>query len=222
MSLESSVSFWDALSFWFITAGVVLTFIGGAASIMFRRYNHRLVVLTEERNRQERAVNEKAIADAGARAAESNKQAAKAEQAAAEANLEVARLKTPRILSPIQQQRLMVKLAVSAGQKFSLAVGEEPEQLNLLGEIKSVLLSAGWIQVPVTGFGDIAIGDAALSFGTGVVVRLAPNATSSARAAADLLANSLNEETVDSKPEPDKRVTDPSILNVLVGSKPMR
>jgi hypothetical protein len=95
MSLESSVSLWDALSFWLITAGVILTFVGGAASIMFRRYNHRLVVLTEERNRQEKAANEKAIADAGARAAESNERAAKAEQAAAEANLEIVRLKTP-------------------------------------------------------------------------------------------------------------------------------
>jgi hypothetical protein len=103
-----------------------------------------------------------------------------------------------------------------------LAVGEEPEQLDLLADVKSVLLAAKWIQIPVTGFGDIAIGDAALSFGKGVVVRLAPNATPRARDAADLLAAALNGETIASKPEPDKRVTDPSTLNVLVGTKPMR
>lgn len=50
MSLESSVSFWDALSFWLITVGVALTFFGGLESIMFRRYNHELVKLTAIRN----------------------------------------------------------------------------------------------------------------------------------------------------------------------------
>jgi hypothetical protein len=111
---------------------------------------------------------------------------------------------------------------VFAGQRFSLAVGEQPEQQNLLASIKGILLASGWVQVSPAGFGDIVIGDAALSFGTGVIVRLAPNADAAARNVASVLATAFNDEGIASKPEVDARVTDPSALNVLVGTKPMR
>ena len=78
MSLESSVSFWDALSFWLITAGAISASLGGLSSIMSRRYNRQLVALTQEQNRQAKEETDKAIADAGARAAEANARAAAA------------------------------------------------------------------------------------------------------------------------------------------------
>jgi hypothetical protein len=168
--------------------------------------------LAEQR---EKDANSKAIADANARAAEAN-------QRAAALNLEIVRLKTPRRLSPEQQQRMAATLKRFAGQKFSLTVGQEPEQLNLLADVKATLLSSGWVQVPPTGFGDIMIGDAALGFGTGVIGRFAPATNANIREIAQTLADALNAEDIASKPEPDARVFDPLTINVLVGTKPVR
>lgn len=99
---------------------------------MFRRYNHQLVVLTERHDREDKQANERAIADAGARAAE-------AEARTAQANLEIARLTTPRQLSPDQQHHIVSALKAFAPQKFSLAVSPEPEPLNLLANLKNLL-----------------------------------------------------------------------------------
>ena len=106
MSLESSVSFWDAISFWFITGGVILAFVGGVASIMFRRYNRQLVVLTETHNREVQAANEKAIAEANARAAEATLLTAQLEKAVA-----------GRRLIPDQQKLVAKKCESLAGRE---------------------------------------------------------------------------------------------------------
>jgi hypothetical protein len=214
MSLESSVSFWDWLSFWLVTWGAILASLGGISSIMFRRYNHQLVVLTERHNREDKQANERAIADAGARAAE-------AEARTAQANLEIARLTTPRQLSPDQQQHIVSALKAFAPQKFSLAVSPETEPLNLLANLKNLLLLSGWIQTPPTGFGDIAIGDAASAIGNGVIPRFASSAIPRTREAANALAAALNAQGIESKVESDPRVHDPSEINLLVGSKPI-
>jgi hypothetical protein len=201
MSLESSVSLWDSLAFWLTVAAAVLAFIGGLSSIAYRRLNRQLESTKALAEQREKDANSKAIADANARAAEAN-------QRAAALNLEIVRLKTPRRLSPEQQQRMAATLKRFAGQKFSLTVGQEPEQLNLLADVKATLLSSGWVQVPPTGFGDIMIGDAALGFGTGVIGRFAPATNANIREIAQTLADALNAEDIASKPEPDARVFD--------------
>jgi hypothetical protein len=97
MSLESSVSLWDWLSFWLITGGAILAFFGGLSSIMFRRYNHQLVVLTEAHDREEKAANDKAIADADARAAEADARASEANKKAADLDLKAEKLKADNL-----------------------------------------------------------------------------------------------------------------------------
>jgi hypothetical protein len=100
MSLESSVSLWDALSFWLVTAGVVLAFLGGLASIKFLRYNVRLVAFTAERNRQDKLAGDKAIAEANARAKEAEARAADANEKAERERL--ARMQLEAAISPIR------------------------------------------------------------------------------------------------------------------------
>jgi hypothetical protein len=138
----------------------------------------------------------------------------------AEANLQLERLKTPRSLSPEQQQRMVMKLKPLRGQKFSLAYSGEPEQFDLLASIKSVLLASNWVEMPPR-FSAITLGpDASMAFGIGVIVQIAPTADPVVRNTADKLATALNDEGIASKAEEDSRVGDPASLNVLVGSKP--
>jgi hypothetical protein len=208
MPLESSVSYWDGLTVWLAAIGALLIAASALTSWRYRSLNSQLIRVQEAAARRQKAATDESIAAANAQVAT--------------ANLEIARLKTPRTLSPDQQQHMVVTLSPFAGQKFSLAVGGEPEQLNLLADIKMVLLSSRWIQIPPVGFGDISIGDAALSYGTGVIIRFAPSASPAIRNIANGLATALSSEDIASKPEDDPRVADASTLNVLVGSKPIR
>jgi hypothetical protein len=91
---------------------------------------------------------EKSISDARARAAIAEKQAA-------EANLELARLKTPRSLSPEQHNGIVERLRQFAGTQFDTAlVPGDPESAKFLVTIEEVLLQAGWKQIDWEG-GDI-------------------------------------------------------------------
>jgi hypothetical protein len=158
------------------------------------------------------------LSNARVEIAKTQERAAEAEKQTAEANLEIARLTTPRRLSP---ERITSILKPFTGQKFSLAVSPEPEPLTLLAELKSALLASGWTEVPATGFGDISIGDAASAIGNGVIPRFAPSATPKTQEAANALAAGLNAQGIASKVESDLRVQDPSEINVLVGVKPI-
>jgi hypothetical protein len=206
MSLESSVSFWDALSFWLITLGVILTFCGAGASIMFRRYNHRLVVLTDGRNRQEKAVNERAIADATARAAGSDERAAKAEQASAEANLALARFKAPRQLTPEQSKNVADAVRRFAGVNFTISVFNDPESINLLTQIDDALVGAGWIETDWKGGGDISFSrsghpNAGFNFLQGLYVQAEATRMNEFGPAVALLVTALNNAGLEAKGE---------------------
>jgi hypothetical protein len=205
MSLESSVSFWDAISFWFITGGVVLAFVGGLASIMFRRYNRQLVALTEIQNRQDKAANEKAIAEANARAAE--------------ANLELAKFKAPRSLTKEQQDRLIAKLTPYSGQLFSFNVTADPEAINFLQIIRNVLVAARWKEIP-SQYGDVSVGGVGVSTNTGVILEVAANADIKHIVLVQLLDSAFNAEGIQSLPRHNKDLTNPSAVNIVVGKKP--
>jgi hypothetical protein len=137
MSLESSVSFWDTLSFWLVTAGAISASLGGVSAIMFRRYNHQLVALTEQRNTQEKQASDRAIADAGVRAKE-------AEARAAEATLELAKFKAPRALTSEQQNEISAALKFFAGTPFDFSVQTDHESVALMAQIGAALENAGW------------------------------------------------------------------------------
>jgi hypothetical protein len=144
MSLESSASTWDGISFWLVAIGAVLASLGAVAGIEARRLNRRLTVEKAATTRREKDLNDRAIADAGARAAEANARAKEAEAHAAEANLELAKFKAPRRLTFEQQQRIVGKLKIYGGQTFSLNVYNDPEALNLLAVQRTRKLRTAW------------------------------------------------------------------------------
>jgi hypothetical protein len=97
------------------------------------------------------------IANANARAAESNERAAKAEQAAAEANLALEKFKAPRKLTPEQSERITESVKKWSGTKFTLAVFDDPEPIELMAQIENALNSAGWIEDGWKGGGAIVL-----------------------------------------------------------------
>lgn len=141
MSLESSVSFWDAIAFWFITGGVVLAFVGGVASIMFRRYSRQLVAVTEIRNREEKEANEKAIAEANARAAEANR---KAEEERLD-RIKIEAQLAPRALTGEQATKILAAAEKFTNQLAGIAMYQSVPDEPVIGEqLLRILRVAKW------------------------------------------------------------------------------
>jgi multidrug efflux pump subunit AcrA (membrane-fusion protein) len=161
------------------------------------------------------------IAKANEESARAQAQVAGARADAAKANLELARLKLPRQLSAEQQKSVVAVLVAWPRQRFSFSVSGDSEALDLLTILRGVLKCSGWVQEPPVGFGDINIGDAALGYGRGVIIRFSPTASPQTVAIANALADVLVANGVASKAERDARISDPKSLNVLVGTKPL-
>lgn len=147
---------------------------------------------------------------------------AEANARAAEANLALEKLKTPRQLTSEQQAKIVAILTAWSGQRFSFSVAGDTEALNLLNTLRGVLAKSGWVKEVPVGFGDVSIGDAAAAYGTGVIIRFSPSATPETMEIASSFAEALAANGIASKPERDARVSDPKLLNVLVGTKPLR
>ena len=134
MSLESSASLWDAISFWLICVGAVAAGIGGVASIESRRVNRQLNAVVEERNRREKAANDRAIAEANARAAE--------------AQLELEKFKAPRIIHNPEKVITALKTAIGdLSGRLSVQifiVDNDDEVIRLRDQFIACLHEAGW------------------------------------------------------------------------------
>jgi hypothetical protein len=148
-SLESMSTWWDGFAFWFTVIGVFLTFMGGMASIVARRYARELatekanvVRVREEQTKLEIENAKRAAAEADARAAE--------------ANLELAKFKAPRQLSSEQSNRITESIKKWSGTRFTLAVFNDPEAIAFMSQIETALLSAGWIETDWKGGGALA------------------------------------------------------------------
>jgi hypothetical protein len=89
------------------------------------------------------------IAKANESAAQAKAQVTGATAEATKANLELARLKVPRTIGQNDQQTICNALLAFAGTKFDLYVSGDQETIDLMGTIKSVLICAKWVQVPV-------------------------------------------------------------------------
>jgi hypothetical protein len=94
---------------------------------------------------------EAGIAEANARAksaeaqvASAKEQAVKAELRAVEVQLELLKFKAPRILTPIQRERIKAKLQRFSGTPYELAVVPMPEAMSLVGTMDTILRLSAW------------------------------------------------------------------------------
>jgi uncharacterized protein YlxW (UPF0749 family) len=115
MSLESSVGLWDAISFWFITIGIITTFVVGIAAIRFRYWNGLPVAQQEAQQRKDKEDAEAALASLNLKIADANAREKQAE-------LELAKLKEPRSLTTDQSAKIADAIKPFAETKFSVAV----------------------------------------------------------------------------------------------------
>lgn len=145
MSLESSSSFWDAITFLFAVGGAVVLFFGGISSIVARRYARQLAREKAEQSQRERAAHEQAIASlrldvakAEARAAEANE---KAERLRAD-NLELEKIIQPRRLPLIFKD--LNSLKAFAGTELLVQEVPDFEAMRLGRDIRWVFSRAGW------------------------------------------------------------------------------
>jgi len=218
MSLESSASSWDGISFWFVAIGATLAFVGALAGIQARRLNRRLTTEKAETARREKDASDKAIADAGARASEANARAA-------EANLALARFKAPRSLTDEQQANMIEKLKPFVGVPFDFVV--QPEPLALMTQLAKILESAGWkwtafpsttgLAVKTAGKPDSGI----INFFVGLHVEFDDSRRLEWEIPVNTLLMLLNKAGIEAK---GTRVVDgsitPNAVHIIVGTKP--
>jgi hypothetical protein len=161
----------------------------------------------------------KEVATAKESAASALERAAGAEQRAAEANLELARLKSPRTLSPEQQTRLVDKLKAFSGQKYSFNVFPDPEPINLLRLIDNVLKNAGWMRID-SQVGDIVIEGAGSAHDTGLQIGIKRTSSAALQQLAAFLAQSLTSEELPASPAYIAELKFDDAININVGKKP--
>jgi hypothetical protein len=148
-----------------------------------------------------------------------------ARERADEAELELAKLKTPRMLTPEAQRRVAAKLQRFAGQEFTGQVAPGSDDARPLWEaLAKTLAAAGWVRVPPIG---LAVGDPPAGIplvpNSGVTVFVAASRANEFAPIAQLLAAALMAEGIiagvsaSAGPQMEQR---PAVIVVEVGRKP--
>jgi hypothetical protein len=221
MSLESSASLWDGISFWLIGVGAGLAFVGTVAAVHARKLGRELATEKTAIAAREKAASDRAIAEANARAADANKIAE--QERLARLQLE-ARL-APRSLSSEQSVDLISKLKNFSGAEIDVC--EYPndfETARLTSQIVESLKAAAWT---VNGFRPLAP-TTRIFAGLAVLIDES-TAVERERRAAQTLADALRSQAlVVSGPTPLLPTDVPGLaqgspkysLRLIVGSKP--
>jgi hypothetical protein len=148
-----------------------------------------------------------------------------ARERADEAELELAKLTTPRMLTPEAQRRVAAKLQRFAGQEFAGQVAPGSDDARPLWEaIAKTLAAAGWVRVAPIG---LAVGDppagVPLVPNSGVTVFVAASRANEFAPIAQLVAAALMAEGIiagvsaSAGPQMEQR---PAVIVVEVGRKP--
>jgi hypothetical protein len=150
---------------------------------------------------------------------------AEARERADEAELELAKIKTPRMLTPEAQRRVAAKVKQFAGQEFAGQVAPGSDDARPLWEtLDKALTAAGWVRVPPIG---LAVGDppagVPLVPNSGVTAFVAASRANEFAPIAQLLAAALMAEGIiagvsaSAGPQMEQR---PAVMVVEVGRKP--
>ena len=130
----------DRLLHWANVGYIATLVIAAVFTIVIYQLSKQVTDAKDRQLRQYRTESEVNIAAAEARAAEAN-------LVASEAQLELAKLKAPRTVAPEDQVKMIADLKAFTGQKYSAAVFQDPEALELLRVLDAMLRSAGWVKV---------------------------------------------------------------------------
>ena len=141
------------------------------------------------------------------------------------AELKLAKIKTPRLLTPEAQRRVTAKLRQFAGQEFAGQVAPGSDDARPLWEtLDKALTAAGWVRVPPIG---LAVGDppagVPLVPNSGVTVFVAASRANEFAPIAQLLAAALMAEGIiagvsaSAGPQMEQR---PAVIVVEIGRKP--
>jgi hypothetical protein len=144
---------------------------------------------------------------------------------AREAELELAKLKTPRTLTPEGQRRVAASLQKFAGQEFEGQVAPGSEDARpLWEELDKALRAANWVRVAPSG---LAVGDPPagipLSPNSGVTVFVAASRANELAPIAHAVAAALTSEgliagvTASAGPRMEQR---PNVIVIEIGRKP--
>lgn len=177
------------------------------------------------------AIAEARVAEASAKAesfrlniAKAEESAAQAKAEAAQANLELAKLRTPRNLTPEQQERITAAIRPFPGTPYDLWVSTDSDSSALMNEIDSVLRAAKWEfhAAGIIQFG----GKAGIISESGVSVHFPVELAAKLEQPALALAKALNAEgipqkTVYADPKDLDKSFDRTRIHIWIGSKPL-
>ncbi|MDR5729602.1 MAG: hypothetical protein RB191_19470 [Terriglobia bacterium] len=164
------------------------------------------------------------IAKANKSAAEAQAQVASASAEAARANLELAKLKTPRNLTPEQQEHIGAAISQFANTPYDLWVSTDSDSTALMGQIDAALQVGKW---EFHTSGDIQFANkAGIIAASGVQIHIAQESVVKLGPPAIALADALRAEGIDIKtvysdgPGTNTNM-DKNRVHVFIGSKPL-
>jgi hypothetical protein len=149
MSLESSASLWDGISFWLIGVGAILAFVGTVAGWRARTLGRELAIEKTAIAARDKDASDRAIADANARAEEAKRAAAEANVKAEHEKLERLKLEqkiAPRRVSKDQQSSIgeALKPYRPSGHVLVFVSKEDVEIVLFAKELAVAMEGAGW------------------------------------------------------------------------------
>jgi hypothetical protein len=229
LSLEG----WNNLLFAFLVAvGIFGVFSAGATYIAFQLQKQEAInaaktlaqyqVAASLKIAEVQAAGETAKADA----ARANEAAGKANERAAEAELALAKIRTPRTISPQYSATMIAKLKQFAGTPYALYLFDDPEAASLLSQIEWILEAAGWNGR--SGPGDMVKSrpnksDIALTTMAGLFVQIDRDHQSILLPAGSALAGTLRNAGLIVRLEVGnlRSPIDKTAIRIVVGQKPM-
>ncbi len=121
-----------------------------------------------------------------------------------------------------QQLRIANKMLPFAGQKFAPFVFADAESQALVDMIGNDLISAKWVIADPKS--DLKIGKAGITTVSGLRIQFSPSRSADIGIVASKLAEALNAEGIEAVAAPNltELETTPTVINVIVGSKPIR
>jgi hypothetical protein len=147
-------------------------------------------------------------------------------ESASKNELELLKFKAPRILTPIQRERIRVKLQPFPGTPYELAVIPMPEAMSLVGTVDAILRSSAWAnkESAKTNFRNVftSAGGSTIEeeYLSGFVVKATKALLEKYQPAVDTLVAALRAEGIDARAEVLKDDDpSPASIHVAVGIK---